>query len=94
MEYETDTMLVSLARIQHLITRISRCTSQGKISEEMPIFAAPYVPKEVYGPAFQAEVDQFRENLPPSLQNDSKLRLSPRPSFSPFRVPPMSSTIY
>lgn len=71
MEYETDVTLVNLVRIQNLSERITQCVTSDNAPEEMYLFpAGAPMPREIYVPQFQNELDTLRANLPPSLKID------------------------
>lgn len=75
-EYETDTTLVNLVRVQYLIERIAQSNSQDKHTDEVLAYPTVTAPRSAYVSAFQAELDQLRENLPPRLKLDSKSDIS------------------
>lgn len=70
-EFETDTTLVFLVRIQHLTERIFELNARDKAAEEIP--GIPTAPTSAYIYAFQNELDRIRNNLPQSLKMDSEL---------------------
>lgn len=69
-EYETDTRLVALIRIQHLTERIAQLNVSDDPAEE--IAGLPTAPMSAYVSAFHTELDRIRNGLPPELQNDSE----------------------
>ncbi|KAJ4271337.1 hypothetical protein NW762_000039 [Fusarium torreyae] len=72
-EYETDTRLVTLVRIQHLTERISQLNSPDDPAEE--VAGLPTAPLSAYVSAFQGELDRIRNGLPPDLNNDNTPRV-------------------
>jgi hypothetical protein len=69
-EYETDSRLVTLVRIQHLTERIAQLNSPDDPAEE--VAGLPTAPLSAYVSAFQSELDRIRNELPHDLRNDSK----------------------
>ena len=69
-EYETDLYLVNLVRIQHLTERISRLHAKDHVEDDLPGIAR--APLDAYMVAFQGELDRYRNELPPHLQQNSK----------------------
>lgn len=78
MEYETDTTLVYLVRIQYLIDRIAQCSSPENNLDDMPVVPALPAPRDVYVSSLQAELDQIRHDLPPRLKLDSRSLATPK----------------
>lgn len=68
-EYESDTTLLHLVKVQRLMVRIFELTSKDRGEEDMP--GIPTAPMSAYVAALQNEIDTLHANLPPSLQNDS-----------------------
>lgn len=73
-EYETDTRLVALVRIQHLTERISQLNAPDDPTEE--VLGLPTAPMSAYVSAFHTELDRIRLSLPHDLQNDSEYSIS------------------
>ncbi|KAK8058207.1 hypothetical protein PG994_008655 [Apiospora phragmitis] len=61
-EYETDSLLVQLMRIQRLSDKISCLHNKGEDDIELP--AIPRAPTSAYLGAFQAELDKFKAQVP------------------------------
>lgn len=76
VEYETDTTLIYLVRVQRLSERITQCNSQDHNMDELPMFGSPPAPRSAYVSAFQVELDQIRQELPTRLKMDSTFKTS------------------
>ncbi|KAK8856315.1 Transcriptional regulator WAR1 [Apiospora arundinis] len=70
-EYETDSLLVQLIRIQHLSDKISCLHNKGDEDIELP--AIPRAPTSAYLGAFQAELDKFKAQIPRHLRTNRVL---------------------
>ena len=69
-EYETDYLIVSLVRIQHLTERISQLHAKEHLQQDLQDIAR--APMNVYLDAFQQELDKFKGSLPRGLQSNSE----------------------
>ncbi|KAK8100188.1 hypothetical protein PG999_010562 [Apiospora kogelbergensis] len=67
-EYETDSLLVQLMRIQHLSDKISCLHNKNEEDIELP--AIPRAPTSAYLGAFQAELDKFKAQIPRHLRTN------------------------
>ncbi|KAK8003572.1 hypothetical protein PG989_003291 [Apiospora arundinis] len=85
-EYETDSLLVQLIRIQHLSDKISCLHNKGDEDIELP--AIPRAPTSAYLGAFQAELDKFKAQIPRHLRTNRVL--SPAWTLL-LHVPPQTS---
>jgi hypothetical protein len=69
-EYEADSLLVQLVRIQHLSERIAQLHAREHVAEDPPGFAR--APMSAYFNAFQGELDRFKSSLPRHLRSNRK----------------------
>ncbi|KAI1384343.1 uncharacterized protein F4822DRAFT_419463 [Hypoxylon trugodes] len=81
-EYETDSLLVNLVRIQHLSERIAQLRCKDNTADDLA--GATRAPTSVYSSMFYTELERLRVSLPPKLAsngliichiNTAKLRL-------------------
>jgi hypothetical protein len=70
-EYETDSLLVHLVRIQHITERISHLNARDDGSDEVAVMPRTHL--SAYISSFQAEIDKLHSTLPKSLRTNSKL---------------------
>lgn len=70
-EYETDTTLVFLVKVQHLTERIHEQNLRNEMSQDTRGIAT--APKLAYIVALQNELDRICNNLSPDIQTDSEL---------------------
>lgn len=68
-EYESDTVLVFLVKIQHLIQRVAELNPTDTTIEEFS--SIPKAPASAYVSAYQHELDRLHAELPPYLKDDS-----------------------
>lgn len=88
-EYETDTTLVSLVRIQHLTERICDQNARDRAWEEPP--GIPTAPASAYVQAFQKELDSLRDSLPPGLRRDHMMQVHLNSATLRLYEPPMAN---
>ncbi|XP_044719829.1 tRNA processing endoribonuclease [Hirsutella rhossiliensis] len=72
-EYETDTILVFLVKVQHLTERIHEQNLRSETSED--IRGIPTAPKSAYIFALQNELDRIHDNLPREIKMDSTMQI-------------------
>ncbi|KAK7954281.1 hypothetical protein PG988_014975 [Apiospora saccharicola] len=72
-EYETDSLLVQLMRIQRLSDKISCLHNKAENEIELP--AIPRAPTSAYLGAFQAELDKFKAHIPRHLRTNRVLTI-------------------
>lgn len=68
-EYETDSLLAQLIRIQHLSDRIGQLHSKDQLDDNLP--GIPRAPVSAYLNAFQTELDKFDAQIPRYLRSNS-----------------------
>lgn len=69
-EYESDTLLVQLVRIQHLTQRIVDFNKRDQIPDELP--GIVQTSASIYQAAFQTELERLKSELLPSLRTNRK----------------------
>ncbi|KAJ4016477.1 hypothetical protein NW766_004674 [Fusarium irregulare] len=89
-EYETDTRLVALVRIQHLTERISQLNAPDDPTEE--VLGLPTAPMSAYVSAFHTELDRIRLSLPLELQNDNVIKVFLNTAMLRLYEPPLLDT--
>lgn len=80
MEYDSDVDLVQLVRIQKLAQSIAVTWDANT-----PSLPSTHLPPTMIIQAFQEQLDSFRANLPPHLQENGR---SPPPAHTRPRVDP------
>lgn len=80
MEYDSDVDLVQLVRIQKLAQSIAVTWDANT-----PSLPSTHLPPTMIIQAFQEQLDSFRANLPPNLQENGR---SPPPAHTRPRVDP------
>jgi hypothetical protein len=71
-EFESDTLLLTYVRIQHLMERVARLHSPDEMEDEVGI---PRAPVSAYISAFQSELDKIRAGVPKYLRNNREFYL-------------------
>ncbi|OTB02653.1 hypothetical protein M426DRAFT_322418 [Hypoxylon sp. CI-4A] len=72
-EYETDSLLVHLVRIQHLSERIAQLHNKDGTENDMN--GITRAPVSAYCNIFQTEVEKFRDSLPPNLSSNKLIMI-------------------
>ncbi|KAI1334614.1 hypothetical protein F5Y15DRAFT_409568 [Xylariaceae sp. FL0016] len=67
-EYETDSLLVHLVRIQHLSERIAQLHNKDQVDDDLTGIGR--APVNAYFGAFQTELDKYRAALPSHLKSN------------------------
>lgn len=74
-EYESDSLLINLCKVQRLTEKIHNWTSQEDDEDDIAVYLK--APAAAYQVAFHGEIDRLQSSLPTSLAGNSKSAPSP-----------------